>query len=109
MLVNALATSDSRFYRGDRGVVRALSRDRHLVCAYRIIINKRITLTSSVSKRQSFADDATSTDIVVDSPRDLRRFWRRLLERGHQHAFIRLSDFGRSLTVDDYRSEGRAT
>jgi hypothetical protein len=72
MLANALATSDSRFYRGDRGVVRALSRDRHLVCAYRIIINKRITLTSSVSKRQSFADDTTAAKL--GSTRDIHRY-----------------------------------
>src|SRR5262245_25557101 len=92
------------FYRGDRGVCGAPSRDRHLLCAYRIIINKRITLTTSNSKRQSFAGDtaaaklgstATSADIVFDSAARPPAVPASLLKRGYQHAFIRLSDFGR--------------
>src|SRR5262249_35343624 len=47
-----------------------------------------------------------------DSAAYLGKLLRSCLKPGHQHgstAFIRLSDFGRSLTADNYRSEGRAT
>jgi hypothetical protein len=40
-----------------------MSRDRHLVFAYPIIVNKRITFTSSSPKRQSFADDTAAAKL----------------------------------------------
>jgi hypothetical protein len=47
MLANALATSGYATFTPALAASRgALSRHRHLVCAYRIIVNKEITFTS---------------------------------------------------------------
>jgi hypothetical protein len=51
------------FYRGDRGVCGAPSRDRHLVCAYPIIVNKRITRKVLIQKRQPLADDSAAAKL----------------------------------------------
>src|SRR5262249_16650553 len=51
----------------------ALSRDHHLVCAYRIIVNKRMTFTSPSTERPSLATRPAYGDIVFRFLRKLPR------------------------------------